>query len=138
MTPPSLRNTTVSENDAFVVAVDVLKTVSTKKGFISVALQSSTKSIGLFILNQGQVTRTTPELAPHSSNFHTSPIGGRWNLLRFNGHRPSLHGGSSMVPGLELVTRWRQKCNAKAIQEEWALSRSTSGPPRRFRVTAFT
>ncbi|GFV77003.1 hypothetical protein TNCV_690731 [Trichonephila clavipes] len=28
------------------------------------------------ILNHGQVTRTTPELAPPSPNYHTTPTGG--------------------------------------------------------------
>ncbi|GFV93408.1 hypothetical protein TNCV_1987241 [Trichonephila clavipes] len=31
----------------------------------------------LVILNHGQVTKTTPELAPHSPNYHTTPTGGR-------------------------------------------------------------
>ncbi|GBN07690.1 hypothetical protein AVEN_16648-1 [Araneus ventricosus] len=31
----------------------------------------------LVIFNQGQVTRTTPELAPPSPNFHTTLTGGR-------------------------------------------------------------
>ncbi|GBM13671.1 hypothetical protein AVEN_148193-1 [Araneus ventricosus] len=31
----------------------------------------------LVILNLGQMTRTTPELAPPSSNFHATPTGGR-------------------------------------------------------------
>ncbi|GFV05544.1 hypothetical protein TNCV_227551 [Trichonephila clavipes] len=30
----------------------------------------------LVLLNQGQVTRTTPQLAPPSPNFHTTPTGG--------------------------------------------------------------
>ncbi|GFS59136.1 hypothetical protein TNCV_70131 [Trichonephila clavipes] len=32
------------------------------------------------ILNHGQVTRTTPELAPRSPNYHTTPTGGRVSL----------------------------------------------------------
>ncbi|GBN57575.1 hypothetical protein AVEN_17322-1, partial [Araneus ventricosus] len=31
----------------------------------------------LVILNQGQMTRTTPELAPPSPNFRATPTGGR-------------------------------------------------------------
>ncbi|GFW14811.1 hypothetical protein TNCV_1562741 [Trichonephila clavipes] len=31
------------------------------------------------ILNQGQVTWTTPELAPLGPNYHTTPTGGRFN-----------------------------------------------------------
>ncbi|GFV19490.1 hypothetical protein TNCV_3664221 [Trichonephila clavipes] len=31
----------------------------------------------LVILNHGQVTRMTPELAPQSPNYHTTPTGGR-------------------------------------------------------------
>ncbi|GBN71404.1 hypothetical protein AVEN_90135-1 [Araneus ventricosus] len=31
----------------------------------------------LVILNHGQMTRTTPELAPFSPNFHATPTGGR-------------------------------------------------------------
>ncbi|GFT00636.1 hypothetical protein TNCV_141811 [Trichonephila clavipes] len=33
-------------------------------------------------------TRTTPELAPSSSNFHTTPTGGHLSLDRFNVHQP--------------------------------------------------
>ncbi|GFX93592.1 hypothetical protein TNCV_1587691 [Trichonephila clavipes] len=33
----------------------------------------------LVILNHGQVTWTTPELAPTSPNYHTSPTGGRFS-----------------------------------------------------------
>ncbi|GFY10319.1 transposase [Trichonephila clavipes] len=39
------------------------------------------------ILNHGQVTRTTPELA-RSLIFHTTPTGGCLSLDRFNTHRP--------------------------------------------------
>ncbi|GFS61208.1 uncharacterized protein TNCV_3104691 [Trichonephila clavipes] len=41
------------------------------------------------ILNHGQVTRTTPELAPRSPNYHTSPHQGEdvSALDRFNAHR---------------------------------------------------
>ncbi|GFU64812.1 hypothetical protein TNCV_271971 [Trichonephila clavipes] len=31
------------------------------------------------ILNHGQVTWTTPELAPLSPNYHTTPTGGRFS-----------------------------------------------------------
>ncbi|GFV11772.1 hypothetical protein TNCV_977611 [Trichonephila clavipes] len=31
------------------------------------------------ILNHGQVTWTTPELAPSSPNYHTTPTGGRFS-----------------------------------------------------------
>ncbi|GFW30178.1 hypothetical protein TNCV_1054891 [Trichonephila clavipes] len=31
------------------------------------------------ILNYGQVTWTTPELAPPSPNYHTTPTGGRFS-----------------------------------------------------------
>ncbi|GFY02888.1 uncharacterized protein TNCV_3507681 [Trichonephila clavipes] len=41
------------------------------------------------ILNHGQVTWTTPELAPPSPNYHTTPTGGRSALDRFNVHRCS-------------------------------------------------
>ncbi|GFS56832.1 hypothetical protein TNCV_2222391 [Trichonephila clavipes] len=39
------------------------------------------------ILNHGQVTWTTPELAPPSPNYHTTPTGGRFSFDRFNVHR---------------------------------------------------
>ncbi|GFX79653.1 hypothetical protein TNCV_826411 [Trichonephila clavipes] len=42
----------------------------------------------LAFLNHGQVTRTTPELAFLSSNFHTTSTGGLLSLSRFNGHLP--------------------------------------------------
>ncbi|GFX47032.1 hypothetical protein TNCV_316551 [Trichonephila clavipes] len=38
------------------------------------------------ILKNGQVTRTTPEPAPHSPNYHTTPTVERLFLDRFNGH----------------------------------------------------
>ncbi|GFX35380.1 hypothetical protein TNCV_101871 [Trichonephila clavipes] len=41
----------------------------------------------LGILSHGQVTRTTPELAAPSPNYHTTPTGGRLSLDRFNMHR---------------------------------------------------
>ncbi|GBM36875.1 hypothetical protein AVEN_82859-1 [Araneus ventricosus] len=35
----------------------------------------------LVILNLGQMTRTTPELAPPSLNFHATPTGGRLTTM---------------------------------------------------------
>ncbi|GFV58186.1 integrase catalytic domain-containing protein [Trichonephila clavipes] len=56
------------------------------------------------IVIHGQVTWTTPELAPPSPNYHTTPMGGRFTLDRFNVHRcPTLRVFSGT--GLELVTR---------------------------------
>ncbi|GFY36628.1 hypothetical protein TNCV_28321 [Trichonephila clavipes] len=49
----------------------------------------------LAILNHGQATRTTPERACPSSNFHATPTGRCLSLDIFNVHRPPLHGGSS-------------------------------------------
>ncbi|GFW87144.1 hypothetical protein TNCV_5124981 [Trichonephila clavipes] len=37
-------------------------------------------------LDHGQVTRTSPELVPPSSNFHTTPTRGRLSLEKFNVH----------------------------------------------------
>ncbi|GFV18164.1 hypothetical protein TNCV_169671 [Trichonephila clavipes] len=54
---------------------------------------------GHVILINGQVTKTTPELALPSSNFHTTPTGRRLSPKLLNVHRPRLHGGSSVVPG---------------------------------------
>ncbi|GFV15338.1 integrase catalytic domain-containing protein [Trichonephila clavipes] len=48
------------------------------------------------ILNHGQVTWTTPELAPLSPNYHTTPTGGRFS---------SRQTGTPSGTGLELVTR---------------------------------
>ncbi|GFY09613.1 hypothetical protein TNCV_381081 [Trichonephila clavipes] len=42
----------------------------------------------LVSLNHGQVTRTTPELASPSPNFHTTTTGGRLNIGRFYLHHP--------------------------------------------------
>ncbi|GFT28595.1 hypothetical protein TNCV_429801 [Trichonephila clavipes] len=52
------------------------------------------------ILNNGQVTRMTPELAHLSPNFHTIPTEGRLSLDMCNVYRPSLQGVSSAVLGL--------------------------------------
>ncbi|GFW37342.1 hypothetical protein TNCV_4498331 [Trichonephila clavipes] len=51
------------------------------------------RAIGLKILNIGQVTRKTPELAPPSPIYNNASRG-ILNLDRFNVHRSSLHGGS--------------------------------------------
>ncbi|GFX52311.1 hypothetical protein TNCV_5037381 [Trichonephila clavipes] len=51
----------------------------------------------LAVLNHGQLTRTTPELATHSPNFHTTPKSGLLSLDIFNLHQPSLHGEASVV-----------------------------------------
>ncbi|GFY27494.1 hypothetical protein TNCV_2071141 [Trichonephila clavipes] len=42
----------------------------------------------LVVLNPCQVPRTTHELTPSSSNFHTTPLGGRLSLDRFKVHQP--------------------------------------------------
>ncbi|GFV59610.1 hypothetical protein TNCV_228511 [Trichonephila clavipes] len=49
----------------------------------------------LVILNQGQVTRTTAELATPSPKFPTTPAGGNLSLDLLNVHLPPLHDGSS-------------------------------------------
>ncbi|GFU98039.1 zinc finger protein 227 [Trichonephila clavipes] len=54
-------------------------------------------STDLVLLNHGQVKRMPSEMAPLSPNFHTTPMGGRLSLDRFNRHRSPLHGGSSAV-----------------------------------------
>ncbi|GFW93978.1 hypothetical protein TNCV_4812961 [Trichonephila clavipes] len=51
-------------------------------GLIRDGLKFTTATRGLLvtdltILNHGQVTRTTPELASSSSNYHTTPTEGR-------------------------------------------------------------
>ncbi|GFW08049.1 uncharacterized protein TNCV_2978171 [Trichonephila clavipes] len=55
------------------------------------------------ILNRGQVTWTTPELAPPSPNYHTTPMGGRFSSRRFNMHRCPTRRVFSGT-GLELMT----------------------------------
>ncbi|GFV56507.1 hypothetical protein TNCV_2276451 [Trichonephila clavipes] len=55
----------------------------------------------LVTLNHGQVTKTIPELAPNSPNFHTKPTGGHLSLDIFNVHQPPLQRG---LMGPE--TRW--------------------------------
>ncbi|GFX72338.1 hypothetical protein TNCV_1252921 [Trichonephila clavipes] len=54
------------------------------------------------ILNYGQVTRMTPELAPPSPNYHTTPTGGRFRSRQM--HRCPTRWVFSGT-GLELVTR---------------------------------
>ncbi|GFW14173.1 hypothetical protein TNCV_3547621 [Trichonephila clavipes] len=56
----------------------------------------------VIILNHDHVMRTTPELNPHlpSSNYYTTPMGGRLSLDRFIEHRLLIHGGTR----LELMT----------------------------------
>ncbi|GFV34197.1 hypothetical protein TNCV_3484071 [Trichonephila clavipes] len=51
----------------------------------------------LLILNQGQVTMTTPEPAPPL--ITSTPTGRRLSLDIFKWHRSPLHDGSSAVPG---------------------------------------
>ncbi|GFU92752.1 hypothetical protein TNCV_2892611 [Trichonephila clavipes] len=53
--------------------------------------------IDLGPLNHSQMTKVTPAMAPSSSNFHNTPLGGDMSLDIFNEHRPSLHGESSAV-----------------------------------------
>ncbi|GFS91179.1 hypothetical protein TNCV_2215081 [Trichonephila clavipes] len=49
----------------------------------------------LVTLNHGQVTRTTPKLAPSSPNFHTTLTEGRLSIDRINVHWIPLVGQSS-------------------------------------------
>ncbi|GFV92316.1 hypothetical protein TNCV_3949261 [Trichonephila clavipes] len=53
----------------------------------------------LVILSRGQVTRTTPELAPPSPNYHPTPPGGRLSIMHIS---PTRRVFSST--GFELVT----------------------------------
>ncbi|GFU79737.1 hypothetical protein TNCV_3133151 [Trichonephila clavipes] len=58
----------------------------------------------LIILNHGQVAKTTPELAPRSPNFQTTPEPGRLNIYIqcqdiFNVHWSPRHGGFSVALG---------------------------------------
>ncbi|GFV57033.1 hypothetical protein TNCV_2931561 [Trichonephila clavipes] len=51
------------------------------------------------ILNQDQVTTTTPDLTLPSPNLHTTPMGGRGvEEDRFNVNRPPLHGSHLLRP----------------------------------------
>ncbi|GFX43453.1 hypothetical protein TNCV_4874731 [Trichonephila clavipes] len=57
----------------------------------------------LVILNNGQVMKTTPELAIPFPNYH---INGRtWSLDGFYVHLSSLHGGSFVALRLKLMKR---------------------------------
>ncbi|GFV42515.1 hypothetical protein TNCV_2905241 [Trichonephila clavipes] len=58
----------------------------------------------LVILNHGQVTRTTPEPTPPSPNYYTTPMGGRFNSLRYSLHRSPTRWAYSGT-GLEFMTR---------------------------------
>ncbi|GFU30575.1 transposable element Tcb1 transposase [Trichonephila clavipes] len=49
------------------------------------------------ILNHGQVTWTTPELAPSSPNYHTTPTGGRFSSRQIE--RASLPKGNRLFGG---------------------------------------
>ncbi|GBM57334.1 hypothetical protein AVEN_34434-1 [Araneus ventricosus] len=54
------------------------------------------------------MTWSTPEQAPPSPNFHTTPTGGcLTHDVRFNVHREHIHGGPSMESGLERVITLR-------------------------------
>ncbi|GFV58554.1 hypothetical protein TNCV_2915431 [Trichonephila clavipes] len=55
------------------------------------------------ILNHGQVTWTTPELALLSPNYHTTPTGGRLALDRFNVYHSPIRWVFSGT-GLKLMT----------------------------------
>ncbi|GBN73184.1 hypothetical protein AVEN_236881-1 [Araneus ventricosus] len=51
----------------------------------------------LVILNRGQMTRTTLELAPSTPNSHTTPLGGRQiHDVRFSVQEAHIHGDSSV------------------------------------------
>ncbi|GFY23962.1 hypothetical protein TNCV_4896431 [Trichonephila clavipes] len=50
----------------------------------------------------------TPKLANTSSNFHTTPKGGRLSFDRLNVHRPPLQGGFSVVPGSNSLPTGRE------------------------------
>ncbi|GFW06976.1 hypothetical protein TNCV_3691721 [Trichonephila clavipes] len=53
----------------------------------------------LIILNHGQMTRKTPQLACPSPKICTTPTGGRLNHDIFSVHPLTLLGGSSTVRG---------------------------------------
>ncbi|GFV85425.1 hypothetical protein TNCV_3772491 [Trichonephila clavipes] len=67
--------------------------------------------------------RTTPELAPLSPNFYTTPAGGHFSLDILNVYRPSLHGGSSAVLGSD---SWH------AVHESVTLTTTLPRPPCMF------
>ncbi|GBL96977.1 hypothetical protein AVEN_182551-1 [Araneus ventricosus] len=57
------------------------------------------------ILNFGQVSSSSPELAPSSPNFRITPVGKPLtHEIRFNSHQAHIHGGSSVESGFEPVT----------------------------------
>ncbi|GBN25944.1 hypothetical protein AVEN_273345-1 [Araneus ventricosus] len=58
----------------------------------------------LVILNLGQVTRTSFELAPPSPNFLTTPAGGRLAHARFEVYQAHKDGASSVELGLKSGT----------------------------------
>ncbi|GFY02521.1 hypothetical protein TNCV_3504011 [Trichonephila clavipes] len=60
----------------------------------------------LVILNHGQMTRTSPELAHPSPNFRTTPTGGHLSFNIFNMHPPPAHGHT----GLKLMTCQLRVC----------------------------
>ncbi|GFY22395.1 hypothetical protein TNCV_2176561 [Trichonephila clavipes] len=80
--------------------------VCTSKGLRKRTSVSSTRGLlwkDRVILNHGQVTWTTSELAPPSPNYHTTPTGGRFSSRQI--YRASLP--YTMVfsgTGLELMT----------------------------------
>ncbi|GBO23015.1 hypothetical protein AVEN_197471-1 [Araneus ventricosus] len=68
------------------------------------------------ILNRNQMTRTTPDLAPSSPSFRTTPTRGRLTHVMFSVYRAHKRGGSSEESDFEpralrlryreLTTRW--------------------------------
>ncbi|GFU30823.1 hypothetical protein TNCV_527931 [Trichonephila clavipes] len=62
-------------------------------------LQRGLLAMDLVISNHGQMTRTTPEQANPSPNFHNTPMGGRRSLDRFNMQWPPLNDKSSAALG---------------------------------------
>ncbi|GFW67574.1 hypothetical protein TNCV_3392451 [Trichonephila clavipes] len=69
------------------------------------------------ILNHGQVTRRTPELAP--SLLTSIPTGGRLSFDRFNVHRPPTH-----TEGLQ---RSEEKCHLRCLDDREKTPASISG-----------
>ncbi|GBM22442.1 hypothetical protein AVEN_221507-1 [Araneus ventricosus] len=56
----------------------------------------------LIIWNRGQITKTTPEPAPPSSDFRTTPAGGRLTRdVRLNVDHAHIHSGFSIEPSFE-------------------------------------
>ncbi|GFV53203.1 hypothetical protein TNCV_1065621 [Trichonephila clavipes] len=60
-------------------------------------------AVNLIILNRSQVTRTTPELASPSPNFHTTPTGGSLSYDIFNMNRPPLGGSSTVANTVSII-----------------------------------